>query len=112
MQFAELDLNHDEQIKVITDAINNLSLSYVHLPLNSSIQFCAVSGGSVSLMCFKASSSNTSPVRLSFLYRTRLFSKLFRRIPVFSSSIRPLRPNSIIIHPRRPDEMQSFQNDV
>ena len=40
------------------------------LPLSSSIQLCTVSGGCVSLMCFRASSSNMSPVGASDLQMT------------------------------------------
>lgn len=36
----------------------------------------------------------------------------FRRMPADSRSMRPLRPNSTRIQPLKPDEMQSFQNDV
>lgn len=36
-----------------------------HLPLKYSIQLWIVSGGSVSFMCFRASSSSTSPVGVS-----------------------------------------------
>lgn len=84
-------------------------------------------------MCFKASSKRTSPVGVSdfnmiFLVKKNylLFKTFFnlvtlkkylehrprRLIPAFSSSTRPLRPNSIKIHPRRPLDMQSFQNEV
>ena len=41
-----------------------------------------------------------------------LFSKLFLLIPVFSSSILPFNASSAIIHPLKPDDKQSFQNDV
>jgi hypothetical protein len=40
------------------------------LPLNSSIQDWTLSGGLVSLMCFSASSSSTSPVGDGFFNKT------------------------------------------
>ena len=63
-------------------------------------------------MCFRASSNITSPVGEQLLHIIFRFNKLLLRIPVFSRSTRPLKPNSIIIQPRSPDEMQSFQNEV
>lgn len=158
----------------------------MNLPLKYSIQLWIVSGGSVSFMCFRASSRSTSPVgvsdfkiiflqgeiKLSFFWFylcrlrgcTQMMScsrlrntglsqawkivKLYgqiqwqggrrgqetqklprhqlwtapkenylehkprRRIPAFSSSMRPRSPSSIRMHPRSPLDMQSFQNDV
>ena len=83
-----------------------------NLPLRYSIQFCTVSGGSVSLTCFNASSRRTSPVGESFLSRIFLPKRDRFLIPPFSSSTRPLNPSSINIQPRRPLDMQSFQNEV
>ena len=64
------------------------------------------------LICFKASSSKTSPQGSPFLTMTFLPNRDFLRIPALSNSILPLKANSIRIHPRKPLEMQSFQNDV
>ena len=82
------------------------------LPLNSSTQLCTVSGGFVSLMCLSASSSSTSPVGEELLQTTLRERRPRRLMPLFSNSTRPLRPSSTIIQPRRPEEIQSFQNDV
>lgn len=86
--------------------------SKLFLPLRYSIQLCTVSGGSVSFICFKASSSKTSPVGVSLLTSNLRFSRLLRLMPAFSNSMRPRMPNSMRIHPRSPLDMQSFQNDV
>lgn len=43
---------------------------------------------------------------------TFLVSKLLRLMPQDSSCKRPLNASSINMHPRNPEEMQSFQNDV
>ncbi len=87
-------------------------LFLIHIPLRYSIQLCTVSGGSVSLICRKDSSSKTSPVAVSSINTTLRLANVRRRTPVFSSSIRPRRPNSVKIQPRKPDDIQSFQNDV
>lgn len=63
-------------------------------------------------MCFSASSNNTSPVSVSDFTIIFLDARLLLLIPGFSSSILPRKPSSIKIHPRRPLEMLSFQNDV
>lgn len=83
-----------------------------NLPLRYSIQLWTVSAGSVSFMCFRASSSKTSPVGFEDFSKTFRLRRLLLRIPAFSSSKRPLRASSISMQPRNPDEMQSFQNDV
>lgn len=89
------------------------SLNGFHVsPLKYSIQVCTASGGSVSLMCFNASSSSTSPIGVSDFKIILRESSAFRRIPAFSSSMRPRRPSSIRMHPRNPLDMASFQNDV
>ena len=49
------------------------SMKWLNLPLRSSIQLCTVSGGWVSLMCFRASSRSTSPVGASDLQITCKF---------------------------------------
>ncbi len=85
---------------------------YCYIPLRYSIQLCTVSGGCVSLICRNASSSKTSPVAVSSSNTTFRLANVRRRAPVFSSSIRPRKPNSVKIQPRKPDEIQSFQNDV
>lgn len=82
------------------------------VPLRYSIQLCTVSAGSVSLICFSASSSKTSPVGLEDFKRTLRFRRLRLRMPAFSNSSLPRRASSIKMQPRKPDEMQSFQNDV
>lgn len=71
-----------------------------------------VSGGSVSLMCFIASSNSTSPVGESSLRINFLDDKPLLRMPAFSSSAFLRSPNSIKMQPRKPLEMLSFQNDV
>lgn len=81
-------------------------------PLKYSIQLCTVSGGSVSLMCFNASSNRTSPVGVSDFKITLRDVNAFRRIPARSNSTRPRKPSSIRMHPRSPLDIQSFQNDV
>lgn len=43
---------------------------------------------------------------------TFLDSSPFLLIPALSSSTRPLNPSSMRIHPLKPLDMQSFQNDV
>lgn len=84
----------------------------INKPLRYSIQFWTVSGGSVSLTCLRASSSKTSPVGESFLRRIFLPRSDLFLMPPFSSSTRPLRPNSMRMQPLSPLDMQSFQNDV
>lgn len=84
----------------------------MYIPLKYSIQLCTVSCGCVSLTCLKASSSKTSPVAVSSSNMTFRLDNALRRAPVFSNSTRPRKPNSVKIHPRKPDEIQSFQNDV
>ena len=86
--------------------------SHCHPPLSNSIHPCVVSKLVVSLMSRRASSNSTSPVGVSDLHWTLRFRRLLRLMPVFSSSMRPLRPSSISMQPRRPDDIQSFQNDV
>ena len=81
-------------------------------PLRYSIQVCALSAGSVSLMNFKASSNKTSPVGESDLHSIFRSSNSHRRAPAFSSSIRPRKDSSISMQPRNPEDKQSFQNDV
>ncbi|RMZ93699.1 hypothetical protein BpHYR1_002967 [Brachionus plicatilis] len=80
-------------------------------PLRYSIHASGVSGGSVSLMCLRASSSKTSPVGVSLLIINLRLVKLFFLIPCFSNSTRPLNASSIKIQPLNPLDMQSFQND-
>ena len=134
------------------------------LPDRNSIHDCTVCGGSVSFMCFSASSSSTSPVGSSdrtitwinqysfqcspaknqshsrnntkfsimtiqgsylsiqhqgLLPRVKLPLKVtlrlrrdLRRRPAFSSSTLPRNASSIRMHPRRPEDMQSFQKLV
>mmetsp|Transcript_15214 Transcript_15214/g.45237 ORF Transcript_15214/g.45237 Transcript_15214/m.45237 type:complete len:216 (+) Transcript_15214:634-1281(+) len=92
-----------------------LSLSGFHVsPESSSIHSWIPSVGSVDRMCFMASSRSTSPhVRSDLSLTTTLrVPRLRFRIPVSSSSILPRSPSSINMHPRSPDEIQSFQNDV
>lgn len=83
-----------------------------NIPLKYSIQLCIVSGGLVSLICLRASSKRTSPVGVSFFIITFLICRLFLRMPAFSNSILCRRASSTSIHPRRPDEIESFQKDV
>lgn len=58
----------------------------------------------------------TAPTRdkiaLPDFIMTFLDSNPFLLIPALSSSTRPLNPSSMRIHPLRPLDMQSFQNDV
>lgn len=84
-------------------------------------------------MCFKASSNRTSPVGVSdfkmIFLQTKYInfcdndqsnskSNSYREhkarllIPAFSNSTRPRNPSSMRIHPLKPLDMQSFQNDV
>lgn len=69
-------LEHDER------SLENLARDWstTELPLKYSIQLWIVSGGSVSFMCFRASSSSTSPVgvsdfRMIFLKSEKLMIK-------------------------------------
>ncbi len=87
-------------------------LSFIYIPLRYSIQLCTVSVGWVSLICRNDSSSKTSPVAVSSSNVTFRLANVRRRAPVFSSSTRPRNPNSVKIQPRKPDDIQSFQNDV
>lgn len=59
------------------------------LPLKYSIQLCTVSGGSVSFICFNASSNKTSPVGESEIWKdihnyTNIMSRLRPNIETFS----------------------------
>lgn len=63
-------------------------------------------------MCRNASSSKTSPVAVSSSKTTLRLANARRRAPVFSSSTRPRKLSSVRIQPRKPDDIQSFQNDV
>ena len=94
--------------------INNASATHktIHIPLRSSTQLCAVSGGLVSLMCFRASSRMTSPVGVGSLQSTFRMRRLLLRAPDFSNSILFLSDSSTSMQPRRPEEMQSFQKEV
>ena len=87
-------------------------LKNFNLPLRYSIHDSTVSGGSVSLICFSASSKRTSPVGVSDFNTSLLLATFFFLIPCFSNSTRPLNANSMRMHPRKPLEIQSFQNDV
>ena len=49
---------------------------------------------------------------LPYCEQGRLTKRDRRRITCFSKVILPLRASSVSMHPRRPAEMQSFQNDV
>ena len=111
--------SHKPTVKQCFIHILDSRLTYINIlnqqqykPLRYSIQLWTFSGGCVSFMCFKASSSSTSPVGVSDLHSTFLFSKLLRRMPVFSNSTRPRRASSTKMQPRRPEDIQSFQNEV
>lgn len=84
----------------------------ISLPLRYSIQLWTVSGGSVSFICFNASSNKTSPVGALFFNNNFLVNNPLFLMPAFSSSTLPLSPSSAKMQPRNAELMQSFQKDV